>query len=68
VVAHSEGGRVEVDGDSVTMIKSLRKRTVVARSEAGVEVVACSGAGDNTATRSRDGIEDDRWQQRCDGF
>jgi hypothetical protein len=28
VVAHSEGGRVEVDCDIMTMIKSLRKRTV----------------------------------------
>jgi hypothetical protein len=36
----SEGGRVEVDNGSVTMTKSLRKRTAVARSEAGVKVAA----------------------------
>jgi hypothetical protein len=47
----SKGGGVEVDGGSVTMTKSLRKRTV-ARSEAGVEAMTCSGAG----------IKDGRWQ------
>jgi hypothetical protein len=36
--ARSEGGGVEVD--------DLRKRTMVVRSEVGVEVAACSGAGD----------------------
>jgi hypothetical protein len=40
------GGGVEVDGDSTTMTKSLRKRTTVAHSETGVKAVACSGAGD----------------------
>jgi hypothetical protein len=49
--AHSEGGRVEVDGSSAIMTKSLRKRTTVARSEAEVEVAVCSGAG----------IKDGRW-------
>jgi hypothetical protein len=50
---HSEGGGVEVDG--------LRKRTAMARSEAGVEVVACSKAGDEAAACSGDEIEDSRW-------
>jgi hypothetical protein len=51
-VACSEGGEVEVDNDSAIMTKSFRKRKVVARSEAGPEVAACSGAG----------IEDGRWR------
>jgi hypothetical protein len=53
VVARSEGGRVEVDGGSATMTKSLRKRTATACSEVGVEAAACSRAE----------IEDDRWQR-----
>jgi hypothetical protein len=44
VVAHFEGGGVEVDGGSATMTKSLRMRTVVACSEAEVKAAACSGA------------------------
>jgi hypothetical protein len=43
--ARFEGGGVEVDSGSVTMTKSLRKRTAAARSEAGVEAAACSEAG-----------------------
>jgi hypothetical protein len=39
--ARSEGGGVEID--------RLRKRMVVAPSEAGVEVAACSGGGDEAA-------------------
>jgi hypothetical protein len=50
VVVCSEGGRVKFDG--------LRKRTVVARSEAGVKEVACSGAG----------IKHGRWRWWHDGF
>jgi hypothetical protein len=44
--------RVEVD--------SLRKRTVMARSEAGVEVTACSKPGDDVAVCSGSRIEDGR--------
>jgi hypothetical protein len=44
--ACSEEGGVEVDDSSVTMAKSSRKRTMVARSKAGVEAAACSGAGE----------------------
>jgi hypothetical protein len=40
--ACSEGG--EVDGSNATMTKSLRKRTVAARSEARVVVAVCSRA------------------------
>jgi hypothetical protein len=58
VVVHSEGGGVEVDSGSMTMTKSLRKRTVEACSKAGVEVTVCSGAG----------IEDGRWRWRRDSF
>jgi hypothetical protein len=58
---HSEGGRVEVDSGSTTMTKSLRKRTVMACSEAGVEAVACSRARDEAVACSRAGIEDGRW-------
>jgi hypothetical protein len=51
--------RVEDDGSSsATMTKSLRKRTTVAHSKAGVEVATCSGAG----------IEDSRWRKRHGGF
>jgi hypothetical protein len=60
VAAHIEGGRVEVDGDSMIMTKSLRKRTTVARSEAGVEAAACSGARDEATACSRARIEDGR--------
>jgi hypothetical protein len=59
----SEGGRVEVDNGSVTMTKSLRKRTAVARSEAGVKVAACSEAGDEAAACSGAEIEDGRWRR-----
>jgi hypothetical protein len=52
-----EGGRVEVDG--------LRKRTMVARSEAELEAVACSGASDETAACSGGGIQDGRWLRQC---
>jgi hypothetical protein len=58
VAACSEGGGVEVDGGSMIMTMSLRKRTAMARSEAGVEVVVCSGAG----------IEDGKWRQQRGGF
>jgi hypothetical protein len=54
----SEGGRVEVDSGNMTMTKSLRKRTTVARSEAGVEAAVCS----------EDGIEDGRWWWWRGGF
>jgi hypothetical protein len=66
-VARFEGGRVEVDGGSVTMTKSLRKRTTTACSEAGVEAVACSRASDEAVACSRAGIEDGRWR-RHSGF
>jgi hypothetical protein len=52
-VALSEGGGVEVDSDSVTMTKSLRKRMAAARSDAGVKAAACSGAK----------IKDSRWRR-----
>jgi hypothetical protein len=58
VVTRSKGGGVEVDGGSMTMTKSSRKRTAVARSEAGVKATACSEAS----------IEDDRWQRQCGSF
>jgi hypothetical protein len=67
-VACSEGGGVEVDGGGVTMTRSLRKRTAVARSEVGVEAAVCSGAGDEATTCSGAGIENGRWQRRCNGF
>jgi hypothetical protein len=67
-VARFEGGGVEVDGGSVIMIKSLRKTTVAARSEAGVEAAACSGVGDEAAACSKAGIEDGRRRRRCGGF
>jgi hypothetical protein len=56
--AHSEGGGVEVDSDSATMTKSLRKSTAAAYSVAGAKVAACSGAG----------IEDSRWRWRHGSF
>jgi hypothetical protein len=64
-VVCSEGGRVEVNGDSdcAIMTKSLRKRTTAAHSEAGVEAAACSRAGDETTACSRAGIEDGRWRR-----
>jgi hypothetical protein len=55
--ARSEGGGVEVDLGSATMTKSLRKRTVAARSEAGVKVATCFGAEDEAAACSEVGIE-----------
>jgi hypothetical protein len=65
-VARSKGGGVEVDGDSVIMIKSLRKTTAAARSEARVEAAACSGVRDEATVCSKAGIEDGRrW---CGGF
>jgi hypothetical protein len=67
-VACSEGGGVEVDGGSVTMTKSLRKRTVAARSEGRVEAAACSGDGDEVAACSGVGIMDGGWRQRHSGF
>jgi hypothetical protein len=45
------------------MTKSLRKRTVVARSETGVEAVVCSRAKNVAAECSRSRIEDSRWQR-----
>jgi hypothetical protein len=51
--ACSEGGRVEFDDGGVTMTKSLRKRTAVARSETGVDAATCSEAGDEVAAWSR---------------
>jgi hypothetical protein len=68
VAVCSEGGGVEVDGSSATITKSLRKKTAAARSEAGVEEVACSGVGDEAVVCSGAGIEDGRWRQRCSGF
>jgi hypothetical protein len=67
-VAHSEGGGVEVDDGSVTMTKSLRKRTAVARSEAKVEAATCSRARDKAAACSRVRTKDARWQWRHDSF
>jgi hypothetical protein len=46
----------------------LRKRTAAARSEAGVEVAACSSDGDKLAACSGDGIKDSRWRQWRSGF
>jgi hypothetical protein len=46
----------------------LRKRTVVARSEARVKEVACSGAGDEAAACSEANIEDGRWRRQHDSF
>jgi hypothetical protein len=40
----------------------LRQRTAVARSKAGVEVEACSGAGDEAMVCFRARIEDGRWR------
>jgi hypothetical protein len=68
VVAHSEGGRVEVNGGSMTMTKSLRKRTAVAHFEAGVEATVCSGDRDEAVACSGARIEGDRWRQRCGSF
>jgi hypothetical protein len=48
------------------MTKSLRKRTVAARSEA--EVVVCSRAGDEATACSGARIEDGRWWRWRDGF
>jgi hypothetical protein len=52
-VAHSERGRVEV--------VSLRKRMVAARSEAEVEAVVWSRAGNEAVACSRARIKDGRW-------
>jgi hypothetical protein len=60
-VVRSEGGRVEVDNSSVTMTKSLRKRTTTARSEAGVKAAASSKARDEAAACSGARIKDGRW-------
>jgi hypothetical protein len=59
---HSEGGRVEVDDGGVTLSRGLRKRMVVAWSEAKVEVVACSEARYEPATCFGARIEDGRWR------
>jgi hypothetical protein len=67
VVARFKGGRVKVDGGSVTMTKSLRKRAAAACFEAGVEAAVCSGTGDEAVACSGAEIEDGRWQRR-DGF
>jgi hypothetical protein len=48
------------------MTKSLRKRTVAARSEA--EVVVCSRARDEATTCFGARIEDGRWRRWHDGF
>jgi hypothetical protein len=42
-------------------MNSLSKRTIVARSKAGVEVVACSRTGDEVVAFSGARIEDCRW-------
>jgi hypothetical protein len=65
-VTRSEGGRVEVDDGGATLSRGLRKRMVVAWSEAKVEVVACSEARDEPATCFGAGIKDGRWR-RHDG-
>jgi hypothetical protein len=62
-VVRSKGGRVEVDGYSVIMTKSLRKRMATSRSEAVFEAAACSGARDKAAACSRARIEDGRWRR-----
>jgi hypothetical protein len=67
-MVRSEGGGVEVNGGSVTMTKSLRKRMAAARSETGVEEVACSGARDEAVAFSRAEIENGRWRRWCGGF
>jgi hypothetical protein len=41
----------------------LRKRTVVARSDARVEAVACSAAGDEAVVCSGAKIKDGRWRR-----
>jgi hypothetical protein len=60
----SEGDGVKVDNGSMTMTKSLRKRTMVACSEAGVEAVECTRAGDKAAACSEVRIKHGRWQKR----
>jgi hypothetical protein len=50
VMVCSKGGGVEVD--------SLKKRTTMVHSEAGVEAAVCSKARDEAAVCSRAGIED----------
>jgi hypothetical protein len=57
-MVHFKGGGVEVEGGSATMTKSMRKRTAVARCEAGVEATA----------RSKVRVEDGRWRRRHGGF
>jgi hypothetical protein len=61
-VACSKGGRIKVDSGSVTMTKSLRKRTVAACSEAGVKAVVCSRVGDEASACSGARVEDGRWR------
>jgi hypothetical protein len=68
VAARSEGGGVEVDSGSMTMTKSLRKRSAAACSEVRVEVAACSGPGDKAPTFSRAEIKDCRLWRQCGGF
>jgi hypothetical protein len=54
-VVHSERGRVEA--------VSLRKRMVAARSDAEVEAVVCSRAGNEAVACSRARIKDGRWRR-----
>jgi hypothetical protein len=69
VAVRLEDGRVEVDSGGLLqgmqcrgrwwqhdMTKSLRKRTVVARFEGGVEATACSRDGDEATTCSGAGM------------
>jgi hypothetical protein len=68
VAVRSEGDGVEVDGGSVTMTKSLRKRTAAARSEARVKAATCSGVGDEVAMCSGAEIEDNKWRRWSSSF
>jgi hypothetical protein len=51
------------DNDQERCTDGLRKRTVVARSDARVEAVACSEAGDEAVVCSGAKIKDGRWRQ-----
>jgi hypothetical protein len=66
--ALSKGGGVKVDGISVIMTQSMRKRTAAARFEVGVEVAAYAGAKDEVAVCSGSRIEHGKWRQWHDGF